>query len=82
MLEEKAWQRFKAPDSSIAEKAASLLVTTAMRAKSKFGGGIKQKKKNKKNQSSDMKGLFEETTRSWTLPASVSENRWKFKETS
>lgn len=58
VLEEKAWQRFKAPDSSIAEKAASWLVTTAMKAKSKFGGGVKQKKKNKKNQSSNMKALL------------------------
>lgn len=58
VLEEKAWKRFKAPDSSIAEKAASWLVTTAMKAKSKFGGGVKQKKKNKKNQSSNMKALL------------------------
>lgn len=58
VLEEKAWQRFKAPDSSIAEKAASWLVTTAMKAKSKFGEGVKQKKKNKKNQSNNMKALL------------------------
>lgn len=60
VLEEKAWQRFKAPDSSIAEKAASWLVTTAMKAKSKFGGSVKPlKKKNKKNQSSNnMKALL------------------------
>jgi len=43
-LAERAWQRFKAPDASYGEKAASWAVTTAMKAKTKFGGGRKKKR--------------------------------------
>lgn len=42
-LAERAWTRFKASDSSIGEKAAAWAVTTAMKAKSKFGGGRKRR---------------------------------------
>jgi hypothetical protein len=43
-LAQKAWQRFKASDSSLGEKASAWLVTTAMKAKSKLGGGRKKKR--------------------------------------
>ena len=43
-LAEQAWQRFKASDSSVGEKAAAWAVTTAMKAKTKFGGGRKKKR--------------------------------------
>lgn len=44
ILAEKAWERVKSGDSSFGEKAAALAVTTAMKAKTKFGGGCKCKK--------------------------------------
>lgn len=47
-LAERAWQRFKASDSSLGEKAAAWAVTTAMKAKTAIGGGKKQKKKSRK----------------------------------
>lgn len=47
-LAERAWQRVKANDSSIGEKAAAWTVTNIMKAKNKFGGGCVTKKKNKK----------------------------------
>lgn len=56
-LAERAWQRFKAPDSSLVEKAAAWTVTTAMKAKTKFGGGRK-KKRAPKRKSSKGKGLY------------------------
>lgn len=43
-LAERAWRRFKDPSSSLSEKAASWIVTTAMKAKSKIGGSIKKRK--------------------------------------
>lgn len=42
-LAEKAWQRVKASDSSIGEKATALAVTGIMRTKNRFGGSIKKK---------------------------------------
>ncbi|WP_221936026.1 hypothetical protein, partial [Klebsiella pneumoniae] len=42
-LEERAWRRFKAADASLGEKAAAWAVTTAMKAKTKFGGGRKKR---------------------------------------
>lgn len=44
-LSEKAWQRVKAEDSSIGEKASAWLVTNIMKAKNKFGGSITKKKR-------------------------------------
>lgn len=44
-LAEKAYQRFKATDSSIGEKIASLGVAGAMKVKSKLGMGMRIKKK-------------------------------------
>lgn len=49
-LAERAWQRVKSNDASLAEKAAAWAVTNIMKAKSKFGGGTKKKRKaSKKN---------------------------------
>ena len=39
ILEQRAWDRFKAKDSSLKEKAVAWGVTTAMKAKRKVGGG-------------------------------------------
>lgn len=47
-LADAAWQRFKAKDSSIGEKAAALTVTGIMRAKSKLGLGLRKTKKQSK----------------------------------
>ncbi|MCC8406654.1 MAG: hypothetical protein LN560_03455 [Rickettsia endosymbiont of Sceptobius lativentris] len=47
LLEEAAWERVKAKDSTIGEKAAAWAVTTAMKVKRKLGMGIRKKKKSK-----------------------------------
>ncbi len=39
ILENQAWEVFKSKDTGIKEKAASWLVTTAMKAKRKIGAG-------------------------------------------
>lgn len=44
-LAERAWERFKSSDASLGEKAAAWAVTNIMKAKSKFGGGVRRKKK-------------------------------------
>jgi len=48
VLAEKAWQRLKSSDASLGERAASLAVATAMKAKTAVGGGRK-KRKNRNN---------------------------------
>lgn len=55
-LAERAWQRFKASDSSIGEKAASWAVTTAMKAKSALGRGKKRRGRDDKKKKG--KGLY------------------------
>lgn len=47
VLAEKAWERVKASDSSVAEKAAAWAITNIMKTKAKFGGGNKKKTKTK-----------------------------------
>jgi len=47
-LAEQAWQRVKAKDSSLSEKASAWLVTNAMKSKIKLGMGIVKKRKNTK----------------------------------
>lgn len=47
-LAERAWERVKASDSSFGEKAAAWTVTNIMKAKSKFGGGMRKKNKGRK----------------------------------
>lgn len=42
ILENKAWERMKAKDSSLGEKSASWLVTSTMKAKRKLGMGVKK----------------------------------------
>lgn len=46
ILIEKAWQRVKSKDANLSERAAALLVTNIMKAKTKFGMGVKTKPKN------------------------------------
>lgn len=67
ILADKAWQRVKAADASIGEKAAAWAVTNIMKAKSKLGGGgrVSKKKtrkstikKRRKRQSKKGKGLY------------------------
>ncbi len=52
-LAERAWQRFKDPGASLGEKAASWIVTTAMKAKGKLGGRIRKRRRNRSG-----KGLY------------------------
>lgn len=47
-LENRAWERVKAKDSSFKEKAAAYAVVNTMKAKQKLGMGCSIKKKNKK----------------------------------
>lgn len=47
ILAEKAWSRVKSADSNLAEKASALLVTNIMKAKTKFGMGMKESKTKK-----------------------------------
>lgn len=47
ILIDRAWERVKASDSSLGEKAAAWAVTNIMKAKTKFGGGGKKKNKRK-----------------------------------
>src|SRR5436190_15854963 len=54
-LAETAWQRLKAGDSSLGERAAALAITTAMKTKTAIGGGSKRKKKTPKSKG---KGLY------------------------
>ena len=44
-LKERAWERFKAKDASLGEKAAAYAVTNAMKAKLAMGAGVKKSKK-------------------------------------
>lgn len=43
-LAERAWRIFKASDTSASEKATAWIVTTAMKTKSKFGGGVRRQR--------------------------------------
>lgn len=54
-LAERSWQRFKASDSSLGEKAAAWVVTTAMKAKTALGGGKRRKRSVKRKRG---KGLY------------------------
>jgi len=51
ILIDKAWSRFKAPDSSLGEKTAAYIFTNIMKAKKKFGISlnITEKKERKKS---------------------------------
>lgn len=44
-LAEKAWQRVKSSDASVAERAAALAVSAAMKAKTAIGGGSRRRRK-------------------------------------
>jgi hypothetical protein len=48
ILAEKAWERVRAQDSSLGERAAALAVTAAMKAKTAVGGGRKKRKQTSK----------------------------------
>lgn len=48
ILENKAWERVKDPNSKFGEKAAAWFVTTAMKTKRKLGMGIKKNKTKKR----------------------------------
>ena len=57
VLADKAWERVKASDSGVGEKAAALLVNNVMKLKSKMGMGVKRchKKKRKSKRGSGIK---------------------------
>lgn len=50
LLAERAWERVRAEDSSLGEKAAAWAVTNIMKGKRALGSGRKNNKKTKKNQ--------------------------------
>lgn len=58
VLIERAWERVKAPDSSLGEKVNAWIVTNAMKAKVKLGLGVKSRKEQtmKKEQMKKKKG--------------------------
>ena len=58
ILAEKAWQRVLAKDSSLGEKSAAYLVTNIMKAKSKFGMGLKDKKRRKSKKKKGKKKMI------------------------
>lgn len=72
-LAERAWQRFKASDSSIGEKATAWAVTTAMKAKAKLGGSHKRKARKQKKG----KGLY---LRPWPVGKGVKKTTVKRKK--
>lgn len=47
ILAERAWERFKSKDAKFGEQASALLITNAMKAKTKLGMGGKKKLKNR-----------------------------------
>ena len=47
ILANRAWEKVKASDSSFGEKSAAMIVTGAMKLKTKFGMGLKKKRKNR-----------------------------------
>lgn len=48
ILAQQAWERVKATDSTLGERAAALAVTAAMKAKSAVGAGYKKKKRQRR----------------------------------
>lgn len=68
LLAERAWNRVKASDSSLSEKAAAWTVTNIMKAKHALGGGgskqkrkrkqVKRKETTRKNDNKKGKGLY------------------------
>lgn len=48
ILANRAWERFKAGDSSLGEKAAAWAVTNIMKAKKALGGGVRNEVRKKK----------------------------------
>lgn len=66
VLAEKAWQRVKASDSSLGEKAAAYAVTNIMKVKSKFGMGLKRKKCNKMKKKLTLKKLIKTASKAAT----------------
>ncbi|XP_075211182.1 uncharacterized protein LOC142325855 [Lycorma delicatula] len=57
-LADSAWERVKAKDSSIAEKATALAVTNAMKLKAKFGGG-RVRRRRRRSKRNNIKRLVE-----------------------
>lgn len=55
-LAERAWQRFKSPDSSLSEKLSAWAVTNTMKAKSSIGSGRRKSKRGKKRSKSSNTG--------------------------
>ena len=55
ILAEKAWQRVKSKDSDIKERANAWFVTNAMKAKVKFGLGLKEQTHKKRKNSKRMR---------------------------
>jgi Phospholipase A2-like domain len=61
VLADKAWSRVKSSDARLGERLAALLVTGAMKAKVKLGGGLQLNKK-RKNKSYGAKGKIRKSS--------------------
>lgn len=57
VLADQAWKRVKSSDAGLGEKVAAMLVTGAMKAKVKLGGGLKVKKTKKNELIDKLKGI-------------------------
>ena len=57
ILAKKAWNRVKSKDATLGEKAAAYAVTNTMKLKSRFGMGLKKKKKRNKKRARVGRGL-------------------------
>lgn len=66
ILADKAWQRVKSSDAKLGERLAAMLVTGAMKAKVKLGGGLKIKKTKKASFESKLHSVKKEVKRSGT----------------
>lgn len=58
VLAEKAWQRVKSSDASLAERAAALAVTAGMKVKSSIGGGKRRRRNQKRNNNRKKGGKY------------------------
>lgn len=60
VLADKAWERVKSSDAKLGERLSAMLVTGAMKAKVKLGGGLKVKKTKKDSFETKLKSVKKE----------------------
>ena len=71
ILGKRAWERVKASDGSLGERAAALAVTAAMKAKTAFGGGRKRRRGGRRKTTRKLGGRIRRKTRRSTKKPSV-----------